>query len=74
MHPRALLRLLQLSDTAFPTGSFSHSMALEAFAEAGELRDAQDLTRVIRLHLSALATSDCIALRTARHHSKAPST
>ena len=65
MHPRALLRLLQLSDTAFPTGSFSHSMALEAFAEAGELRDAQDLTRVIRLHLSALATSDCVALRAA---------
>ena len=65
MHPRALLRLLQLSDTAFPTGSFSHSIALEAFAEAGELRDAQDLTRLVKLHLSALATSDCVALRAA---------
>jgi urease accessory protein len=61
----ALLRLLQLSDTAFPTGSFSHSMALEAFAGAGELRDAQDLARVVRLHLSSLATSDCVALRAA---------
>ena len=59
----ALLRLLQISDTAFPTGSFSHSMALEAFAEAGELRDAEDLGRVVDLHLSTLATSDCVALR-----------
>ena len=65
MHPRPLLRLLQLSDTAFPTGSFSHSMGLEAFSEAGELRDAQDLWRVIKLHLSTLATSDCVALRAA---------
>ena len=58
-----LLRLLQISDTAFPTGSFSHSTGLEAFAEAGELRDAEDLQSVIEGHLSALATSDCVALR-----------
>lgn len=58
-----LLRLLQVSDSAFPTGSFSHSMALEAFYEAGELRDAADLERVAGLHLSTLATSDCVALR-----------
>ena len=38
-------------------------MALEAFQEAGDLRDAQDLGRVVGLHLSALATSDCVALR-----------
>lgn len=61
--PPSILRLLQISDSAFPTGSFSHSMALEAFAEAGELRDAGDLERVVGLHLSALATSDCVALR-----------
>lgn len=63
--PRSLLRLLQVSDTAFPTGAFSHSMALEAFAEAGELRSAGDLARLARLHLSAMATSDCVALRAA---------
>jgi urease accessory protein len=40
-------------------------MALEAFAEGGELRDAQDLARVLKLYLSALATSDCVALRAA---------
>lgn len=61
--PAPLLRLLQVSDSAFPTGSFSHSMGLEAFAEAGELRDAEDLERVVGLHLSTLATSDCVALR-----------
>lgn len=58
-----MLRLFQISDSAFPTGSFSHSMALEAFYEAGELRDAEDLKRVAGLHLSTLATSDCVALR-----------
>jgi urease accessory protein len=59
----ALLRLLQLSDSAFPTGAFSHSMSLEAFAEAGELVDAADLKRIIEVQLFSLATSDCVALR-----------
>ncbi len=63
MEGAALLRLLQISDSAFPTGSFSHSMALEAFYEAGELRDAEDLGHVVGLYLSTLATSDCVALR-----------
>jgi len=65
-HATALLRLLQLSDTAFPTGAFSHSMGLEASHEAGELRSAEDLKRVVGLHLSAMSTSDCVALRTSR--------
>ena len=57
------LRMLQISDTAFPTGSFSHSMGLEAFAEAGELESAEDLQSLVGLHLNSLATSDCVALR-----------
>lgn len=61
----ALLCLLQISDTAFPTGAFAHSMALEAFAEANELHNAEDLKRVVGLYLSTLATSDCVALRAA---------
>lgn len=65
MRAEALLRLLQISDTAFPTGAFAHSLAFEAFAEAGELRDAEDLRRVVSLQLSTLATSDCVALRAA---------
>lgn len=65
MRNEALLRLLQVSDSAFPTGAFAHSLGLEAFAEAGELRSAGDLSRVVRLHLSAMSTSDCVALRAA---------
>lgn len=66
MEGRALLRLLQVADSAFPTGAFSHSMGLEAFHEAGELSDAEDLAGFVRLHLSSLATSDCVALRASR--------
>ena len=65
MGPQALLGLLQVSDTAFPTGAFAHSMGLEAFYDAGELRDAKDLRRFVRLTLDSLSTSDCVALRTA---------
>ena len=65
MRSEALLRLLQVSDSAFPTGAFAHSLGLEAFAEAGELGSAADLSRVVRLHLSAMSTSDCVALRAA---------
>ena len=63
MRAEALLRLLQISDTAFPTGSFAHSLGLEAFAEAGELRNTGDLKNTVRLYLRAAATSDCVALR-----------
>ncbi|MBA3472461.1 MAG: urease accessory protein UreF [Rubrobacter sp.] len=63
--PTALLRLLQLSDTAFPTGSFAHSMGLEAFVGAGRLRSAEDLERLAGIYLNSLSTSDCVALRAA---------
>ena len=62
---KALLSLLQISDSSFPTGAFSHSQGLEAFHAAGELEGAADLARLVALQLSALATSDCVALRVA---------
>lgn len=65
MEAAPLLRLLQISDTAFPTGAFAHSLALEAFYEAGELRDAEDLKRLVGTHLRTMSTSDCVALRAA---------
>jgi urease accessory protein len=65
MRPHALLRLLQISDTAFPTGSFSHSMGLEAFVTAGEVGNVAGLKKLVGLHLGSLATSDCVALRAA---------
>lgn len=60
-----LLRLFQLSDTAFPTGSFAHSMGLEAFVEGGRMTGAEDLRWLVQAYLDSLATSDCVALRTA---------
>lgn len=57
--------LLQISDTAFPTGAFAHSQGLEAFHAAGELESAEDLARLLRDQLRSLATSDCVALRAA---------
>lgn len=65
LRARPFLSLLQISDTAFPTGAFSHSQGLEAFHAAGELESAEDLSELIRLQLDALATSDCVALRAA---------
>lgn len=62
---RPLLSLLQISDTAFPTGAFAHSQGLEAFHAAGELESAEDLSGLILAQLRALATSDCVALRAA---------
>lgn len=62
---RGLLRLLQISDSAFPTGAFSHSQGLEAFHAAGELGGAEDPSRLVDLQLSALSTSDCVVLRAA---------
>ena len=65
MNPQLLLRLFQISDSAFPTGAFAHSLGLEAFFEAGELAGPEDLERAVGLHLDAAATSDCVALRAA---------
>ncbi len=65
MRPQSLLSLLQISDSAFPTGAFAHSLGLEAFFEAGELAGPEDLERAVGLHLDAAATSDCVALRAA---------
>ena len=63
MRPAALLALLQLSDSAFPTGSFSHSMGLEALVARGQVSGATRLEAVVAGQLDALATSDCAALR-----------
>ncbi|MGI8596862.1 MAG: urease accessory protein UreF [Thermoleophilaceae bacterium] len=53
-----LLDLLQVADSAFPIGSFSHSLGLESLAARGALASPADLSRTGERLLGALATSD----------------
>ncbi len=40
--------MLQLADSAFPTGGFAHSAGLEAAVQGGEVRGAPELRRFVR--------------------------
>lgn len=48
-HPRWLV--LQLADSAFPTGGFAHSAGLEAAVQLGLVRTVDDLDTYCRWHL-----------------------
>lgn len=62
--PGYLLPLLQLSDSALPTGAFSHSLGLESYLHRGMVHDeatfADWITQFIRIQL---VHSDGLAIR-----------
>lgn len=47
-----LLALLQLNDSAFPSGAFTHSYGLEQLVREGVVRDVADVERVVGSLLS----------------------
>lgn len=48
---RSLLRLLQTTDSAFPSGTFAFSSGLETLKNEGKVRDATDVHRVLTLQI-----------------------
>jgi len=46
-----LARLLQVTDSAFPTGGYAHSYGFEQVVEMGIVRDAESMTHYLRQHL-----------------------
>jgi urease accessory protein len=59
---QSLLRLLQLTDSAFPTGAFAHSFGLETYIAQGMVRTAAALEAFItNTLLHAVAPSDGVA-------------
>jgi urease accessory protein len=51
--------ILQLADSAFPTGGFAHSGGLEALVAAGEVSDDESLRRFLRDALVQAASGAC---------------
>ncbi|MBZ0291707.1 MAG: urease accessory protein UreF [Anaerolineae bacterium] len=61
-----LISLLQLADSAFPIGAFSHSYGLEAYVQAGIVYDSDSLRDFLRTRLlSGMVRFDLVFLRAA---------
>ncbi len=59
-----LLPLLQLSDSALPTGAFSHSFGMEVYLADGAVRDEETFAAWLRAYLRLqLTRTDALAIR-----------
>jgi len=62
-HPGNLLRLLQLTDSGFPTGAFAFSHGLEGLVVAGNVRSESDVAEFIATHVrEGFARVECPAM------------
>lgn len=61
-----LLALLQLSDSALPTGAFSHSFGMESYLDTGHVHDEHSFAAWLQLFVSqSLAYTDGLVVRLA---------
>lgn len=60
------LHLIQIHDSAFPTGSFAHSFGIETYIQEDILRDESDLIKFLEMYIRYnLASADAIFVKTA---------
>src|SRR6266540_5032184 len=63
MPPNQLLGLLQLADSAFPSGAFTFSHGLETLVEEGAVRSAADVAGLLEVSLlDRLGRADLVIL------------
>lgn len=61
---RSLAVLLQLSDSALPTGGFSHSYGFELYAHGGEIHDADSFAAWLQVFVARqLTCTDALLMR-----------
>lgn len=66
LSPSYLLPLLQLSDSALPTGAFSHSFGMETYLAEGLITDEATFASWLRAYLTRQLTyTDALAIRLA---------
>ena len=58
-----LLRLLQWTDSAFPSGAFAHSGGLETYTQAEIVSTPPELAALIAIKLDAAARTDLIIIQ-----------